>query len=81
MDLSKIVCCELRWLKIDGSLKDMSCRVAMLRMHEDWNIQLPPARTKHHPPKKVVLTTATDPQSVISQPVHDLSPLQFHFIT
>lgn len=41
-DLSRLVCREFRWLKPDGKLKQMSCRVAMLRMHRDGLIRLPP---------------------------------------
>jgi len=42
MRLSKEVCRMLGWLKPDGKLKDMSCRVAMLRMQKDGLIVLPP---------------------------------------
>lgn len=35
MRLSKEVCQMFQWLKPDGNLKDMSCRVAMLRMQKD----------------------------------------------
>ncbi len=45
--LSRQVCHMLAWYKADGGLKEMSCRVAMLRMHEDKIIRLPaPRRTK-----------------------------------
>ncbi len=40
--LSRMVCQHLGWLKPDGGLKDMSCRVAMLRMQADGLITLPP---------------------------------------
>ncbi len=40
--LSRLVCSALEWLRPDGGLKDMSCRVAMLRMQDDGLIQLPP---------------------------------------
>ncbi|MHC4511790.1 MAG: Druantia anti-phage system protein DruA [Planctomycetota bacterium] len=30
------------WRRVDGRLKDMSCRLAMLRMQNDGLIQLPP---------------------------------------
>ena len=46
-DLSVICCQKLGWLKVDGSLKDMSCRVAMLKMERDGHFILPPPRTKH----------------------------------
>ena len=41
-DLSRLACQAMHWLKPDGGLKDMSCRVAMLRMQDDGLIQLPP---------------------------------------
>lgn len=42
--LSRTVCDKLGWLRAEGRRKDMSCRVAMLRMHEDGVISLPPPR-------------------------------------
>ena len=39
--LSKIICKNLQWYKHDGGLKDMSCRVAMLRMESDGLFVLP----------------------------------------
>lgn len=44
--LSTIICKRLNWRRPDGGLKDMSCRVAMLRMQNDGLIALPPARRK-----------------------------------
>lgn len=42
--LSREVCERLNWRRADGRLKDMSCRVAMLRMQADGLITLPPPR-------------------------------------
>ena len=42
--LSRLTCERLGWRRPDGRLKDMSCRVAMLRMHREGLIQLPPPR-------------------------------------
>ena len=42
--LSRLVCEQLDWRRDDGRLKDMSCRVAMLRMQDDRLLQLPPPR-------------------------------------
>lgn len=39
--LSRIVCDIFNWRLRNGNLKDMSCRVAMLRMQDDGLIQLP----------------------------------------
>ena len=46
--LSQMVCQTLDWRSLDGQrLKEMSCRVAMLRMHDDGLIQLPPPRRRN----------------------------------
>jgi hypothetical protein len=42
--LSREVCERLAWRRPDGGLKDMSCRVALLRMQADGLIRLPPAQ-------------------------------------
>ena len=42
--LSRQVCERLNWRRPDGRLKEMSCRVAMLRMAADGLITLPPPR-------------------------------------
>src|SRR5579863_867224 len=42
--LSREVCERLNWRRGDGKLKDMSCRVALLRMQTDGLITLPPPR-------------------------------------
>ena len=46
--LSQVVCERLDWRRANGQLKDMSCRVAMLRMHRDGLIPLPAPRRPHH---------------------------------
>jgi len=42
--LSKMVCTALNWLRIDGKPKDMSCRVALLKMEADQLFKLPLAK-------------------------------------
>ena len=42
--LSRLVCEQIGWRRNDGRLKDMSCRVAMLRMQDDGLLRLPPPR-------------------------------------
>jgi hypothetical protein len=42
--LSRAVCERLEWRRDNGGLKDMSCRVALLRMQADGLISLPPPR-------------------------------------
>jgi hypothetical protein len=77
--LSQRVCQQLRWLKPDGGLKEMSCRVAMLRMQEDGLIALPAARAANFDARDApTATPATDPQPEISQSVDQLGRLEFH---
>jgi len=40
--LSRMFCEKVAWRKPDGGLKEMSCKVAFLRMHRDGHIVLPP---------------------------------------
>jgi hypothetical protein len=47
--LSSRVCEDFDWRKPDGSLKDMSCRVALLRMQRAGLIELPAPRHKVNP--------------------------------
>jgi hypothetical protein len=78
--LSREVCQTLRWLKPDGKLKDMSCRVAMLRMQKDGLIELPePLRAKASI-RKIEFTPATDPQDSILCPVNQLPHLQLQMV-
>ena len=73
--LSRLACQELQWLKHDGGLKEMSCRVAMLRMERDGLIQLPPPRCRR-PQPRLRTRTETDPQNSIHAPAHALPELQ-----
>jgi hypothetical protein len=79
--LSKEVCLILQWLKPDGKLKDMSCRVAMLRMDKDGLIQLPPSTRKKQPVRKIEFTPATDPQNPIMCSVNQLPQLHLQIVT
>ncbi|MDZ7591937.1 MAG: DUF4338 domain-containing protein [Rubrivivax sp.] len=74
--LSRKLCELLDWRRPNGQLKDMTCRVALLRMQADGLITLPASRMSrprspaHFPP-----TPATDAQAALVQPVHELAAL------
>ena len=74
-ELSRQVCRMLQWYKADGGLKEMSCRVAMLRMHADGLIHLPPPKMAKAALRTISFTPATAPQNLIMRPVHRLEPL------
>lgn len=78
--LSREVCQRLQWLKPDGKLKEMSCRVAMLRMKDDGLIKLPePLRVKPVI-RKIEFTPATNPRESILCPVNKLPHLQLQMV-
>ena len=79
-DLSREVCRILQWYKADGGLKEMSCRVAMLRMHADGLIELPAPRRTKPALRPFCSTKATDPQEPILHPVHHLGPLSLQLV-
>ena len=66
--LSRVVCERLDWRKPDGGLKDMSARVALLRMHREGVIALPPARKRPGPRKPIAPSPETDPPSLFEPP-------------
>ncbi len=74
-ELSRLTCRALGWYKVDGGLKEMSARVAMLRMQEDGLITLPPPRCQR-PDPTIHITTCTDPGIPIEQPAGALTPLR-----
>ena len=79
-ELSRLTCKALRWYKIDGGLKEMSCRVAMLRMQDDGLIKLPPPRHRYRPANKVTFTSATTPKPEIARPVHELPLVKLRIV-
>ena len=58
----------------------MSCRVAMLRMHDDGLIKLPAPRHRYCPANNVQFTSATAPKSKIKKPVHALLSVQLRIV-
>ncbi len=75
--LSRLVCDELGWRRPDGRGKDMSCRVAMLRMQRDGRIVLPPPEKGNgNGRRRPRLTAASDPAEPISLPAGALAPLR-----
>lgn len=80
--LSRKLCVLWQWLKPNGELKDMTCRVALARMQADGLIVQPPSRLPagrrqrpNFPP-----TPASDPQNPITQPVHELGTLSLRLV-
>ena len=74
--LSYLVCEAFDWRKPDGGLKDMSCRVALLRMHRQGLIVLPPPTRKVKPCRGFTRRTVqAEPQEQFEAAVHKLQDL------
>ena len=78
VQLSRLVCDQLGWFMANGRRKEMSCRVAMLRMHRDGLIGLPPPQKGNgngrHRPR---LSAASDRRPLFSRPAGALGQLRF----
>jgi hypothetical protein len=79
--LSYRVCEAFDWRKPDGSLKDMSCRVALLRMHREGLIALPAPRHKVNPCRSFARRTAqAEPGALLEAAVHELEDLRLEVV-
>lgn len=80
--LSRKLCLLWGWIKPNGELKDMTCRVALLRMQADGLIDLPASRIgvvrkrAHFAP-----TAASDAQAPMTQPVHELGRITLQVVS
>lgn len=78
--LSKIVCEEFDWRQQNGQIRDMVCRGAMLALHRDGRIALPPQKMR--PKNNVILhrtaQTALVDQMPIVVSLSDLGAIELH---
>jgi hypothetical protein len=75
--LSYRVCEALDWRKTDGSLKDMSCRVALLRLYREGLIELPAPRRQFEPMRAYARRTPPgEPGALIEAPLSALGTVR-----
>ena len=77
--LSRLFCRHAGWRKPDGGLKEMSCRVALLRLERSGLIRLPAPRTRPAAVKPVKRTRQGEPKADIhvdaNQTVLSIAPV------
>lgn len=74
--LSRMVCNKLDWLGTDGKPKEMSCRVAMLRMYRNGLITLPPPQSHNTNRRRpITFTSLSDPCPPVSLPAEAFGKL------
>ena len=80
--LSRAVCEALDWRKPDGGLKQMSARVALLRMQRDGLLTLPPPLRPLARPRPIAPSPATDPPGLLPLPrsLAEVRPLRFDLL-
>jgi len=80
--LSRLVSEQLHWLRADGRWKEMSCRVAMLRMQADGLIQLPaPLKGNGNRTPYRRRSPATDPELLpVLEPAGALADLHLDLV-
>lgn len=75
--ISRRVCEELGWRKPDGGLKEMSCRVALLRMQTDGLVRLPaPLHRSSNTTRTTPRTPGAEPQEPLLSPASALQGLR-----
>jgi Domain of unknown function (DUF4338) len=80
--LSRQLCELWNWRKPNGELKDMTCRVVLLRLQADGLIELAPSKFVNGRKRPEFLPTVdTDPQTAITEPVHALGALTLGLVT
>jgi hypothetical protein len=75
--ISREVCRRLGWLKPDGGLKEMSCRVALLRLHRLDLIKLPPPLKRNgNGANHIKFTVASNQGNPITEGLSKLGPIE-----
>jgi hypothetical protein len=81
MRLSRLVCEAFEWRQPNGKLKEMSCRVAMLKMERDGLIGLPAPKRDRPGNYRLVTTPDSDPEpgwTCSLSDLHDLKMVLVH---
>jgi hypothetical protein len=80
-ELARRVCEAFDWRGNDGELRLMGCRLAMLRMHRDGLIELPPPRCVSRPPRRDFASEKSDPEPGVVVEVRALPDLKVEPVT
>jgi hypothetical protein len=79
--ISRRVCEELGWRKLDGGLKEMSCRVALLRMQADGLVRLPaPRHRSSNAARATPRSPQAEPRTPLLTPAGELRDLRLELV-
>lgn len=80
LGLSRLVCAAFDWRRPNGKLKEMSCRVAMLKMARDGLIELPAPRCERPSPYQLTRSPASDPEPEVICGLSDFADLKLEVV-
>ena len=81
-EISRQVCRVLGWIRPHGRLKDMSCRVALLRMHRSGLIALPPPKKGNgNGQRGKKITMRSNPDFPVTQNAGQIQQLHLQVVT
>lgn len=79
--ISKELCKVFKWYQPNGKLKEMSCRVALLKLHRQGFIKLPEPTCKNGNGKNCIKHTLEgNPGKIINQPLKALLPIEISLV-
>lgn len=79
--ISRELCKVFKWYQPNGKLKEMSCRVALLKLHRQGFIKLPePTRKNGNGKKCIKHTSQGNPGKIINQPLKTLLPIEVSLV-
>jgi len=81
-EISREICRRLEWRKIGGGLKDMSCRIVLLRLEKEGIVILPEPKPKGNLKKlNISFTERTEPGDLIECCLRELLPIKLVRVT
>jgi hypothetical protein len=81
-EISRKACLAWSWIKPDGGLKVMSCKVLMLKLHRAGFINLPDSQSASgNTSRSVDFTPAGEPQDLIELSAGALQPIQLERVS
>lgn len=78
--IAREVCKRLNWYRPNGLLKDAACRYALLKLHQNNIIKLPPPRRNPFIKNTIKFTSQTDQGQLITENAGKLKPLTFQLV-
>jgi hypothetical protein len=74
--LSRRICEQLKWQSPNGRLKEVSCRVALLKLHRGGAIRLPEVARFPARPRRIEKVTEVKTEPGVDEPLKEYQPVE-----